>query len=80
MGEGEFFKEIKVRFEKQVFETRREWKKTNVWNVDLGQKIEVFSQKMCARARGGRLFSMYNQKIFKKGYSNISKSDFENNS
>ena len=38
MGKGEFFKLIKVIFEKNIFEVQKSEKKTFGWNVDLGQK------------------------------------------
>ena len=57
MRKGEFFKLAKIRIKIQVYEVRKKWK-TNVWNLELGQKIlKLFFQKTRACARGGENFT-----------------------
>ena len=38
MRKGKFFKLVRVKFGKQVYELKKKWK-TNVWYLDLGEKI-----------------------------------------
>ena len=48
---------VKVRFVRQVFEVPKEKSKTNVTNLDLGQKFEgYFFNKILSRAVRSNLF------------------------
>ena len=61
--------------EKQVSEVPKKWK-TGVWNVDFSFKIEnIFL--MCARAIGD-IFSVFYQKIRKRGFFKLVRVRFEN--
>ena len=57
MQKEDFFKMVRIRFEKQVSEERKKWKKTfcNLVSVENGKKI-IFSLKMRARVRGDMVF------------------------
>ena len=57
IGKGEFFKLVRVRFEKQVSEVRKKGK-TNVWSLDLDKKMEnyFFLQKVHAPAIADNFF------------------------
>ena len=51
---------------KKSFSSTKKIEKTNVWSLDLCRKIkDSCSQKMHARAEGGKFFSGYYQKMLK---------------
>ena len=64
MRKEKFIKVLRVSFEKQVFERRKKWK-TNVWNLELGEKMaELFYfPKFLLAAKEVIFFSYYNRKM-----------------
>ena len=61
---NEFFKFFRVRFEREVSESRKMWK-TKVLNYDLGEKFHFF-WTACSRHR--RFFCGYNTRMYKEEF------------